>query len=301
MKNLLQLTKLELKSFFNSFDTVLCDCDGVLWFMKTPFEGVKEGLAALKQNGKNVYFVSNNSTHGAKPILRLLNNFDSNFKEYDFVIPSQAMISYFKEINMKKKLFIMGTDDMKQDFVDAGFSLAQTDDIDVTKTTYDFIKGEKPDEDVGACILDVDLKINYAKLTKTTAYLQNEDVLFVVGASEKCIPISKGKSLIGPCYFEEIIEDITNRKSLRFGKPSLHYNKFIQKKYNICESSRVLFIGDSMEQDIRFGLNSGYQTLLVLTGLTKLEDIKDQKNSLPNYYINSLADFHYLIKNNVDA
>ncbi|KAK4887669.1 hypothetical protein RN001_003940 [Aquatica leii] len=300
IKNLLELNSSELTEFFQSFDVVLCDCDGVLWLEHVPILGVKETLSTLKACGKRVYFVSNNCSGGTKHVLNGLHKIDENLQEHDVVIPTQAIISFLKEINFDKKLFVLGTNAMKKNLIDAGFALTNTEDIDFMELMSIYKHGNKHDEDIGACILDFDYELSYKKLLEFMIYLNDEEVLFIVGATDKALPLSSKKFLIGPWYFENMLQERTNRTSMRFGKPSSNLHKFISKKYNIENPSRVLFIGDSLDQDIQFGINCGYQTLLVLTGVTKLQDLERlSSDEMPGYYINGFADLDLLIKNNL--
>ncbi|GLH16474.1 Uncharacterized protein GBIM_20747, partial [Gryllus bimaculatus] len=52
----------ELVTFLNSFDTILTDCDGVIWILGTPYEGASDAIAAFEALGKRVFYVTNNAT-----------------------------------------------------------------------------------------------------------------------------------------------------------------------------------------------------------------------------------------------
>jgi ribonucleotide monophosphatase NagD (HAD superfamily) len=55
-------------------------------------------------------------------------------------------------------------------------------------------------------------------------------------------------------------------------------------------------VGDRLNTDIAFGHNGGMKTLLVLTGISQLKDVRDPNNTIvPDYYINSLGDLKDLI------
>jgi hypothetical protein len=53
------------------------------------------------------------------------------------------------------------------------------------------------DSDVGAVVIDFDMNINYIKMMKAVLHLKDPDCLFVVGATDVCVPIQDGMSLIG--------------------------------------------------------------------------------------------------------
>ena len=89
-------------------------------------------------------------------------------------------------------------------------------------------------------------------------------------------------SLIAP------IELATGRKPYFVGKP----NPLIMRsalRYLDEHSENAVMIGDRMDTDIKVGLESGLQTILVLTGITKPEMIAKFPYR-PNHVVNSVAE-----------
>ncbi|KAK4887289.1 hypothetical protein RN001_003560 [Aquatica leii] len=298
-KDLSSLTSSELRSFLNSFDTVLCDCDGVLWNVETPVPGVKETFQKLKQCGKQIGFVTNNNVFGAIGVYKNVTKIDSEFEIDSIVVPSQPIIAYLKSLQFNKEAFVLGSEIMKREFVEAGIKVSEKK-INTTGQIRDLVNELLVDnENIGAVVVDYDIHINYLSLVQACILLKQKDMLFISGATDSKVYFAKNLILPGPQSFLNALIDAVDQKPISFGKPSLQLSKFIEAKYNIQDSSRVLFIGDSITQDIEFGSISGYQTLLVLTGITSIADIKDTKNAsqIPNYFINSLGNLSELIEN----
>ena len=69
-QDLLQLPLEQQKAFFNSFDTVLTDCDGVLWSGNNPIAGSVEMIHKFREMGKKVIYVTNNATRSRKEYVK---------------------------------------------------------------------------------------------------------------------------------------------------------------------------------------------------------------------------------------
>ena len=68
-KNIDSMNTQEVRQFLNSFDTVLADCDGVLWNGPCPLDGSVEAIQGLRNLGKRIIFVTNNGTRTRKDVL----------------------------------------------------------------------------------------------------------------------------------------------------------------------------------------------------------------------------------------
>ena len=61
-KELSSMSVSEVKDIMSSVDTVMVDCDGVLWHSNSPIEGAPETIRRMREVGKRVFFCTNNST-----------------------------------------------------------------------------------------------------------------------------------------------------------------------------------------------------------------------------------------------
>ena len=89
-------------------------------------------------------------------------------------------------------------------------------------------------------------------------------------------------SLVAP------IEIATGKKAYFVGKPNPLMLRHGLKKIG-CHSADIAFIGDRMDTDIIAGIESNVDTVLVLSGVTAMEDI-DNFPYRPKYVISGVGD-----------
>src|ERR1700748_1749975 len=69
-----------------------------------------------------------------------------------------------------------------------------------------------------------------------------------------------------------MIEEATGRKAFVTGKPSPVMMRSARKYLNL-ETAETTVIGDTMETDIQGGVQMGYKTVLVLSGIARKENL----------------------------
>jgi NagD protein len=69
-----------------------------------------------------------------------------------------------------------------------------------------------------------------------------------------------------------MIEEATGVKAFVIGKPSPVMMRSARKALGL-ETAETTIIGDTMGTDIQGGVQMGYKTILVLSGITKLEEL----------------------------
>jgi HAD superfamily hydrolase (TIGR01450 family) len=246
MKDLRSLTVQELEDFFNSFDQIFSDVDGVLWNVLATIPGTQDGVRSLQKLGKNIVLVSNNTTKSLELYHHQLQSAGFDFAIDNIITPTLVMVSHLKKENFSGKIFVLGPTPLKQALRQAGFQVVDSKPVWIKETLQDFSRSVSVDEgSVGVVISDVDPNLNYVNLQKAATYLESPGVLFILGATDMKAPIGLGKVVVGPGYFHKILEEVSGRTGLRTAKPSLRLAQFVEEKFQVKDKSRVLFVGDS--------------------------------------------------------
>ncbi|XP_034949792.1 glycerol-3-phosphate phosphatase-like [Chelonus insularis] len=295
----------ELEQFIDSFDTVITDCDGVLWHENNPVPGASDVVNAFVKLGKKVYYVTNNST-------KTRDEFQEKCKKLNFytdndcvLSPSYLLPRYLKTINFSRKVYLIGSSGIANELTKAGIPFIGLGPDPVTSLDLSFSEF-KPDPDIGAVVIGFDLHFNYLKIMKAATYLKNRDVLFIATNTDEQFPGGNNIIIPGTGSLVRCVETCANRKALVIGKPSLLMSEALIAN-NKINPSRTIMIGDRCNTDILFGKRCNFSTLCVLTGVTTAEQLNNWSNSLdprekelvPNYYIKSLADLLPHLQNKI--
>lgn len=159
------------------------------------------------------------------------------------------------------------------------------------------------DPDVGCVVIGLDYDFSFVKACKAVAYLQKKNCRFIATNADSNLPTSSGRLM--PCCGSilAMIQTASQRRpDVICGKPNQPMYDVIQAKLKL-NRRRTLFIGDRLNTDILFAGRAGFQSLLVLTGIHRLDDVRCKENSLsdddqrsvPNYYISSMGELGQLI------
>jgi len=292
------LTADNVKSFVNSFDNVLADCDGVLWNGMEAIPGSPETINQFIKMGKKVFFLTNNSTKTREEFLSKCHKLGFEATVDNIYSTAFAAASYLKNRGFNKKVFVVGSKGITQELDKVGIKhFGEGPDI-LPDDIVSYVKrGVTLDPEVGAVIVGFDDHFSYIKMLKAASYLLKPEVLFIGTNTDERFPSSEQSIVIpGTGCIVEAVRLAADRDPIVLGKPSPYIFDVMAKEYNL-DPSRTIMIGDRMNTDILLGKNCNLQaTLLVLTGVTYQSDVERLVTSptkddvIPDYYLPALGD-----------
>ena len=244
----------------------IIDMDGVIYHGNKLLPGVTEFLAWLEESGKKYLFLTNSPERTPKELQEKLNRLGINVGEDHFYTSALATASFLSNQKPNGSAYIIGDAGLIHAMYSVGYTVnnVNPDYVVVGDThSYNFEKIE----------LAVNLVLKGAKLIGT-----NPDVS---GPVENGITPST-KALIAP------IEIASGKKAYYVGKPNPLMMRIALKRLGVKREDAIV-IGDRMDTDVRCGLESEIDTLLVLTGITNREGI-DQFPYRPRYILNGIID-----------
>ncbi|CAG8485638.1 9982_t:CDS:10 [Scutellospora calospora] len=271
----------DYESFIDKFDTFLIDCDGVLW----------KGDYVIP--GKKILFVTNNSAKSRADYFKKFKNLNIEANEDEIFSSSYASAYYLKNIlkfPKDKKIYVIGESGIADELALEGIRYCGLNDNIVQDQPFT-LEDITPDPEVGAVLCGIDRYINYRKLAKALYYLNtNPGCIFLLTNNDSTFPFHDHVAPGAGAIAAPLITSLNRDPDCIVGKPNKPMMDCIIQKFHL-NIERTCMIGDRLETDIKFGINGGITTLLVLTGISSEKDFlgKDVPFPItPDYYMSSL-------------
>ncbi|GMM49511.1 4-nitrophenylphosphatase [Starmerella bacillaris] len=285
--------------FIEDHDTFLFDCDGVLWRGNTPLTHSADTLKLLRSKGKQIVFVTNNSTKSRKQYVNKFTKLGIDAKAdeifgsaYSSAVYLDKMGTFDKE---NKKVLVIGESGLEEELHEAGFKTLGGADPALNRDFGPEVeKYAIRDESIGAVVCGLDLKINYLKIAYAQANLRDPRVTFLATNVDSTFPATD-MILPGAGTVIKSVSFCSGREpDATLGKPSKAMMDCILEKFKL-DPKRTVMVGDRLNTDMKFGANSGLDTLFVLTGVDKVEEA-NKFGVDPTYYADKLGDIFELLE-----
>lgn len=244
----------------------IIDMDGVIYHGNKLLPGVTEFVAWMENSGKKFLFLTNSSERTPRELHEKLKRLGIEVSEDHFYTSALATASFLASQTPDGSAYVIGDAGLIHALYSAGFTTNNVNpDYVVVGDThgYSFDKIE----------LALNLVMRGARLIGT-----NPDVS---GPVETGIAPST-KALISP------IEIASGKKAYFVGKPNPLMMRIALKKLGTRREDTIV-IGDRMDTDIRCGLESEIDTLLVMSGITSKDEI-DKFPYRPKFVLNGVVD-----------
>jgi len=294
------MTDSEVSTWFDSFDTVMTDCDGVLWVGSEPISGSPEMINRFRDLGKRVFYVTNNSTKHRREYKTKLDKLGFGGTMDEIVGTAYLAATYLEQINFDKTklVYVVGSSGITQELDDVGIKYLPIGPDSVPEEdnwTLETLKFRpiKLNPDVAAVIAGFDINISFNKILKGASYANRPGAVFVATNTDEQFPMP-GTDLIIPGTGSMVaaVATASGRQPVVLGKPSKFMFEIVQKRHPGILPERTLMIGDRANTDILLGKNCGLQTLLVGSGVHSLAETRAWETSQDTEQRKMVADFY---------
>lgn len=251
---------------FNEKKGFICDMDGVIYHGNQILPGAADFIQWLQKEEKKYLFLTNNSGYTPRELHQKLARMGLDVPEEHFYTSALATAAFLKEQAPGCTAFVIGEAGLLNALYDAG--------ITMNEVNPDYV------------VVGEGRSYSLETLTKATNLVMGGAKL--IGAnSDVSGPIESGiapacRALTAP------IEMATGTKAYFCGKP----NPLMMRtglRLLACHSGEAVMVGDRMDTDVISGMESGMSTVLVLSGVSTVETLKEYAYR-PSVVLNGVGD-----------
>jgi len=246
------------------------DMDGTVYLGERPIEGAKEFVDRAKADGRKIMFFTNNTSKSKKIYFERLKRMGFDVTENEVFSSGDVTAHFLLTQRHGKSVYVVGTDALKELFIKAG------------------IKVVKEGEDADIVVSSFDTTLTYEKLVWACDLLRAGREYLCTHPDINC-PTETG-FIPDSGAIAALINLSTGRTPKILGKPYSETAEFIIDKCG-CGKDNIAFVGDRLYTDIALGINNGMTGILVLSGETTMEDVRNaSEDKKPTYIIGSVAE-----------
>lgn len=250
-----------LETEINAF---IIDMDGVIYHGNKLLPGAVEFIDWLRFKGKRFLFLTNSSERSPIELSQKLDRLGIQVEPTHFYTSALATASFLASQKPGGSAYVIGEPGLTNALYEAGFTMNNVNPDYV-------VMGEGRSYSLEALEKGVRLVNAGARLIGTNPDLS--------GPSEHGLMPACG-ALISP------IELATGKKAYFIGKPNPLIMRHALRKLG-AQREETAIIGDRMDTDIIAGIESGIDTILVLSGVTVRETLSDFAYA-PRYILNGV-------------
>lgn len=253
--------------------TFLLDMDGTIYLGNKVFPCTVPFLELLKKQGKRYIFLTNNSSKNKYAYIEKLSAMGIPVDDDGVFTSGEASTIYLNIKAPGARIYLCATPSLEDEFREAGFILT--------------------DKDPEYVVLGFDKTLTYEKLCKLCAFVRS-GVPFIATHPDFNCPVEDGFIPDVGAMLALVKASTGRNPDYIVGKPNRGIIDALAAKYSISLDD-IAMVGDRLYTDIAVGVNAGITSILVLSGESTLDDLKDSPEK-PDYVFDDLSSIAEIIK-----
>lgn len=255
-----------------AYDLAMLDLDGVVYVGGEAVPGAPQHLAKVRERAMRVAFVTNNSARSPERVAEHLRELGVEAEAKDVVTSAQAAARVLAErLGSGAKVVLLGAAGLDEALREVSLQPVPVSE----EGAQALVTGYGPD------VLWRDIM--------RAAVLVRDGLWWVATNTDHTIPTSYGVAP-GHGVLVETLRRFTGVEPVVAGKPQRPLFDETVRRFG---AERPLMVGDRLDTDIEGARNAGFDSLLVLTGVTGLEELVSARlGERPIYLAPDLAALH---------
>jgi glycerol 3-phosphatase-2 len=262
---------MQLASLVNRYDHVLIDLDGSLYVGGVPTPRAREAVAALRDAGKGVAFVTNDAVPSTEEFVRRLWKLGFQVSLRDVVTVGGALQHRLATEFSGSTAFVIGSPAIHRHVADAGLRILNGTDM---ARSADLVVVAGHDH------------FDYTELRIATQVLMRGAPMLAAGV-DRTFPMPDGP-WPGTGAIAAALTYATEVEPINVGKPEAQL--FETALDRLGNSGRALVVGDRLDADLEGAAAAGLDAAIVLTGATSRAEAEAAQDPRPVAIADTLAD-----------
>ena len=247
-------------SLLTTYDALLLDLDGVVYVGPDPVPHAVDALVAARAAGVATAYVTNNASRTPGVVAEHLRSFGLQVDAHDVVTSAQAGArEVAARVPAGSRVLVVGGPGVAEAVAARGL-------VPVIRAGP---AGAADPADVPAAVLmGYGPDVTWSDLAEA-AYAVGAGAVFVATNTDLSIPTARGIAP-GNGTLVAAVASATGRDPVVAGKP---FAPLMDESVERLGARRPLIVGDRLDTDIEAGYRTGIPSLLVLTGVTDVDDL----------------------------
>jgi NagD protein len=247
----------------------IIDMDGVLVQGNRIIPGADQFINRLREQGRKFLLLTNNPVYTPRDLAHRLQAVGLQIEENQIFSSALATAAFLHQQRPDGKAFVLGESGLTEAVHDIGYI--------ITDVEPDYV------------VLGETLAYDFQMIKKAIRLIHDSSARFIATNPDASGPSENG--LVPACgAMAALIEKATGVSPFFVGKPNALMMRTALNYLNV-HSENTIMVGDRMDTDVVAGVTSGMETILVLSGVTKEEQI-DKFPYLPTFIRSSVAEIH---------
>ncbi|MBI3465087.1 MAG: HAD-IIA family hydrolase, partial [Planctomycetes bacterium] len=240
--------------------TVIFDADGVLIHGRTPHPGAIELLDWVRQSGRKLYVLTNNSSTARVKYAARMRRLGFHLDRSEIITSGYLTARYFVECQRtrpfpqfavrKPHIFVVGGEGIGAEFQAVGVGATLTRSVQDPRKPHFVIAG-------------IDRTLTYAKIARAQRAIMVEGALFIATNQDPTFPVEDGFQPGAGTVVAAIATAVGRPPDIVVGKPHPLAMRIALHTAG-CKPSEVLIVGDRLDTDIETGRRARVFSVLVL-------------------------------------